>query len=148
MRLGESNMQNLKGMQNENIDKGRLQVDVVTSVNQTPIKNAKVELSYSGDPEQNIEEVNTNESGQTELLDLAAPPLEYSMEPSETQPFSQYTVRVTAEGYRPITVSGIEIFSDETALQKVRLQEENAAGNPIDTIVIPVNTLFGDEARQ
>ena len=144
MRLGESNMQNLKRMQNENIDKGRLQVDVVTSVNQTPIKNAKVELSYSGDPEQNIEEVNTNESGRTELLDLAAPPLEYSMEPSETQPFSQYTVRVTAEGYRPITVSGIEIFSDETALQKVRLQEENAPGNPIDTIVIPVNTLFGD----
>ena len=83
MRLGESNMQNLKGMQNENIDKGRLQVDVVTSVNQTPIKNAKVELSYSGDPEQNIEEVNTNASGQTEVLDLAAPPLEYSMEPSE-----------------------------------------------------------------
>ncbi|MCI5917745.1 MAG: hypothetical protein MRZ75_00225 [Roseburia sp.] len=56
-------MQNLKGMQNENIDKGRLQVDVVTSVNQTPIKNAKVELSYSGDPKQNIEEVNTNASG-------------------------------------------------------------------------------------
>ncbi|MDY5883313.1 MAG: peptidoglycan-binding protein [Roseburia sp.] len=137
-------MQNLKGMQNENIDKGRLQVDVVTSVNQTPIKNAKVELSYSGDPKQNIEEVNTNASGQTEVLDLAAPPLEYSMEPSETQPFSQYTVHVTAEGYRPITVSGIEIFSDETALQKVRLQEENAPGNPIDTIVIPVNTLFGD----
>lgn len=78
------------------------------------------------------------------MLDLAAPPLEYSMEPSETQPFSQYTVHVTAEGYRPITVSGIEIFSDETALQKVRLQEENAPGNPIDTIVIPVNTLFGD----
>lgn len=137
-------MQNLKGMQNGNIDEGRLQVDVVRSADMTPIKNAKVELSYSGDPEQNLEEVNTNASGQTEVLDLPAPPLEYSMEPSETQPFSQYTVHVTAEGYRPITVSGIEIFSDETALQKVRLQDENAPGNPIDTIVIPVNTLFGD----
>lgn len=137
-------MQNLKGMQNGNIDEGRLQIDVVRSADMTPIKNAKVELSYSGDPEQNLEEVNTNASGQTEVLDLPAPPLEYSMEPSETQPFSQYTVHVTAEGYRPITVSGIEIFSDETALQKVRLQDENAPGNPIDTIVIPVNTLFGD----
>ena len=68
----------------------------------------------------------------------------HSMEPSENQPFSQYTIQVFAPGYRPFTVTGIELFSGQLALQRVRLSREEAEGEKIDTIVIPVNTLFGN----
>lgn len=80
----------------------------------------------------------------SEQVTLAAPPLEYSMEPSENQPFSQYTIQVSAAGYRPFVVTGVEVFSNQLSLQEIRMDEEDAPGNPIDTIVIPVNTLFGD----
>ncbi len=79
-----------------------------------------------------------------EQITLAAPPLEYSMEPGESQPYAEYTIQVDAEGYRPINISGIEVFSDQLALQEVRLDRVEAPGNPIDNIVIPVHTLFGD----
>jgi peptidoglycan hydrolase-like protein with peptidoglycan-binding domain len=66
------------------------------------------------------------------------------MEPSETQPYAEYTVQVTAPGYRPVTVSGIEVFSNQLSLQEIRMEEEDAPSNPIDTIVIPAHTLYGD----
>ncbi len=137
-------MQNIRYLQNEAVDTGRLRVDVTTAREGVPVKDAKIEISYSGDPEGNLEEVNTDESGQSETLELSAPPLEYSMEPSERQPFSQYTITVTAEGFRPVTVTGIEVFSDQTSVQKINMEGENTPGNEIDTIVIPIHTLFGD----
>lgn len=80
----------------------------------------------------------------SEQITLPAPPLEFSMEPGEEQPFSQYSIQVDAEGFRPFTVSGIELFSKQLSLQEVRMDEVDAPGNPVDTIVIPVNTLWGD----
>ncbi len=75
---------------------------------------------------------------------LDAPPLEYSMEPSENQPFSQYTVKVTAPGYRPVSVSGVQIFSEQLALQQVQMSAEEESQSQVDNIVIPANTLYGD----
>ncbi len=137
-------MQNMRYLQSEVLDKGKLRVDVTTVRESTPIEDAKIEISYEGDPEQSLEEANTDESGQTETLELNTPPLEYSMEPSERQPFAQYSIRVTAEGFRPVTVTGIEVFSEQTSVQKIRMERENAQGNRNDTITIPIHTLFGD----
>ncbi len=137
-------MQNMRYLQSEVLDKGKLRVDVTTVRESTPIEDAKIEISYEGDPEQSLEEVNTDASGQTETLELNTPPLEYSMEPSERQPFAQYSIRVTAEGFRPVTVTGIEVFSEQTSVQKIRMERENAQGNRNDTITIPIHTLFGD----
>ncbi len=137
-------MQNMRYLQSEVLDKGKLRVDVTTVRESTPIEDAKIEISYEGDPEQSLEEVNTDASGQTETLELNTPPLEYSMEPSERQPFAQYSIRVTAEGFRPVTVTGIEVFSEQTSVQKIRMERENAQENRNDTITIPIHTLFGD----
>ena len=137
-------MQNIRFMQTEGIDKGDLKVEVVGSRDNQPIRDAQISISYSGEPDSVIEEVNTDENGMSESLSLNTPPLEYSMQPGENQPFSQYTIQVSAQGYRPFAISGIEVFSGQLSLQRVRLSEEEAPGNPIDTIVIPVNTLFGN----
>jgi len=130
-------------MQN-NVDQGTLKVQVIGSGTRIPGQNARITISYSGDPEGTLEEVSTDDSGMSEQITLAAPPLEYSMEPGESQPYAEYTIQVDAEGYRPINISGIEVFSDQLALQEVRLDRVEAPGNPIDNIVIPVHTLFGE----
>lgn len=137
-------MPSIRYTQNENIDEGTLRVQVVARGTNIPIQNARIEISNSGEPEQVLEEVNTNVSGMSDQIALNTPPLEYSMEPSENQPFSQYNIRVTAEGFRPFSVSGIQLFSEQLALQPIRMETEDAPGTPIDNVVIPPNTLFGD----
>lgn len=127
-----------------NVDQGELKIQVIARGTNAPIKNATISISYSGDPESMVEEVNTDASGMSEQITLAAPPLEYSMEPGENQPFSQFTIQVAAEGFRPVNVSGIEIFSNQLALQEVRMEPVNVPEDTTDTIVIPVNTLWGD----
>ena len=127
-----------------NIDAGELKIHVTARGSNRPIPDARVSISYSGDPDSVVEEVNTDASGMSEQITLRTPPLEYSMEPGENQPFSQYSIQVDAEGFRPFTVSGIELFSEQLSLQEVRMDKADTPGNPIDTIVIPVNTLWGD----
>lgn len=129
---------------NENIDKGRLRIHLINESSGQPIEGAKIAVSYTGNPSETIEEVSTDDSGNTEELTLDAPPLEYSMEPSEEQPYAEYTIHVQAAGYRDITISAIDIFSGEEAEQDVRMETEDAVGDPIDTIVIPAHTLYAE----
>jgi 5-hydroxyisourate hydrolase-like protein (transthyretin family) len=127
-----------------NIDKGTLRIHLVSESTGLPIEGAKIAVSYTGNPSEIIEEVNTDDSGNTEELTLNAPPLEYSMEPNEQQPYAEYTIQVQAAGFRDITVSAIDILPGEEATQEVMLEAEDSPGNRIDTIVIPAHTLYGD----
>ena len=135
---------NLRYLQDNAVDKGRLQISVTNQTGFTPIEGARIRISYTGEPGNILEEVQTDTSGQTATLAVNAPPLEYSMEPSENQPYSQYTVQVEAEGYRPIDISGVAVLPEETALQKVALEPLGQGENVVDNIVIPANTLFGN----
>ncbi len=62
-------------MQQDTPDQGRLQVTVQDGANNRPVENARVRISYTGLPDNVIEEVRTDSSGKTPMLDLAAPPL-------------------------------------------------------------------------
>ena len=121
-----------------------LKVSVFTADGTRPAENALVKISYTGESGQTIEEVWTDSSGQTPVLDVKTPPLEYSMEPSEQQPYAEYTIQVTARGYHPVNVSGINVFADETAIQEVELEPTGEIEEEQENIVIPANTLFGD----
>lgn len=136
-------IKNITAMQQDTPDQGKLRLSVVSNTGYAPIQDAVIDISYTGDPESTVEEVTTDQNGQTETLELPAPPLEYSMAPSENQPYSEYTFRVSAPGYETLTVSGAEILPDATALQEIRLRPL-APGETIDNIVIPAHTLFGD----
>ena len=129
-------------MQQDTPDRGRLQIRVLSNQRATPVADATIDISYSGDPESTVEEIKTDSTGQTAAIELATPPLEYSLAPSETQPYSEYTLRITAEGFETITISGTEILADQTALQEVRLRPL-VDNEGIDVIVIPAHTLYG-----
>ena len=126
--------------QQEQGDRGRLQVTVVTEDGARPVENALVKISYTGVPDSVQEEVRTDSSGQTPVLELQAPPLEYSMEPSEEQPYAEYTVQIQAEGYEPEEIAGTEVLPDTLALQPVRLRGRDAGD--FERIVIGPHTLF------
>jgi 5-hydroxyisourate hydrolase-like protein (transthyretin family) len=128
----------------DNIDKGTLRIHLANESTGVPVKGAKIDVSYTGNPSQVLEEVSTDDSGNTETLTLDAPPLEYSMAPNEQQPYSEYTIHVQAPGYRDITISAIDILPGEEATQEVKLEASDAPGDLIDTIVIPAHTLYGD----
>lgn len=129
-------------MQNELIDKGRLQINVVNNFN-IPINNATINISYSGEPDRTIESLTTNNSGSSPVVDLNAPPIELSLDETNIiQPYSEYSIYVSAPGYEPVDVSGIEILSDTTSVQSVNLTPLQE-GAPSD-IVIPAHTLYGE----
>ena len=131
-------------MQVNTQDKGELQVNIVDSEN-APIKDARVIIRKprilpeqpinSGDM---IEELNTDISGQTQVVDLDAPPLEYSLnENNEEMPYANYDVEIDAPGYEVENVENVEILPRSLAIQNVKLrktQEEN--------INIPPQTLY------
>ena len=106
----------------ERTDQGRLRLSVLAADRSQPIDNASVTISYSGDPDSIIEEANTDSSGQIPELTLPAPPLEYSMAPSEYQPYAEYTFRISKEGYEDLEISGAEILPDVTATQQAFLR--------------------------
>ena len=137
-------MKNLHILQQESVDEGKLQVRIRQKNLGTPVSGASVRISFSGDPDGNIEEAGTDESGNSQMVTVKTPPLEYSMEPNEAQPYSEVTVTVSAQGYREITVSGVEVLPNETSIQEIELETLDAPGNPIDNIVIPAHTLYGD----
>lgn len=56
------------------------------------------------------------------------------MQPSEVQPYAEYTIQVTAKGYRPINISGIEVFSGQLSLQEIRMDAEEATESMTDNI--------------
>ena len=86
-------------------DLGQLQVHLTSAANGYPIAGASVRVSYTGVPDSTFLELSTDASGQTETIELAAPPLEYSLTPdTEEQPYSEYTLQIEAPGYEPVTI--------------------------------------------
>lgn len=124
------------------IDKGKMRINVYDKQQGTPLADARISLAYTGNPERIINEITTDSEGAVNLDDLLTPPVEYSMEPGENQPFSEYTIEVNADGYEEINISGIDVFSGETSIQNVYLNEDNRE-IPENNIVISVNTLYG-----
>ena len=133
----------LRMMQDNSTDRGKLQVRVHTAMQNRPIAGARIAISYTGDPGNTLEELVTDENGQTQQVELATPPLEYSMEPSEYQPYAEYTLRITREGYAPVDITGTEVMSGTLALQSVSMEPETPE-EAFDRIVIPAHTLFGE----
>ncbi|MEY8355983.1 peptidoglycan-binding protein [Lachnospiraceae bacterium 54-53] len=123
---------------------GSLQVDVVSSENNFPIRDAEITISYKGDPESTLEQLITNISGQTEDISLPAPPVDLSLAPGLIQPYSEYTLMVRAQGFEPVAISGTEILADTLAIQPVRMTPVRDAVSPDVPVVIPDHTLYGE----
>lgn len=125
--------------------KGYLQMDVVSDADNFPVADAEISISRTEEPDQILEQIITNSSGQTENVALDAPPVELSLTPTnDVRPYAEYTVRITAPGFEPVVISGTEILADATAIQGVRMIPlADSEGQREEDIVIPDHTLYG-----
>ncbi|MGC4019701.1 MAG: peptidoglycan-binding protein [Muricomes sp.] len=130
----------LRAMQANAVDKGRLKINVTAENTSFPIQDATITISYTGVPGSALEQVNTDSSGQTESLELDAPPLEYSLDPQvENQPYSEYTLNISAPGFETQSISGAQILADVTAIQNVSMRPTDQNE---EIFVIPGHTLY------
>ena len=137
------NTTSLKSMQTDHPDEGNLQLYVLSSIRSQPVEDASVQISYTGDPDSIIEEVKTDANGMIPEIQLPAPPLEYSMAPSEYQPYAEYTFRISKEGFEDLDISGAEILPNATAIQRAVLSPQSGP-RTFEDIVIPAHTLYGE----
>lgn len=122
---------------------GRIQIRCVTP-NMAPIEGTTVSISSPAQPTSAIAELTTDVSGLTPEIEVPAPPVDYSLEPSEVQPYAEYNIRIAQPEYTPVSIANMQVLADVTALQNATMRqatEPDAAGS---LYVIPPHTLFGD----
>lgn len=138
-------MDDINAMQDQETGKGRLQINVISAADSRPVADARIAVSYTGVPEQTLEQVITDRSGQSEVLTLDAPPEAWSLDPdNERQPYSEYTLNISAPGYEPVSIAGAEILADVKAVQNVRMRPDDGGREAEEVFVIPAHTLYGD----
>ena len=121
---------------------GQLQINLTAELTYTPIENARVQITYPGQPDRILDEVTTDASGRTPLIELPTPPKDYSLDPEASQPYSDYSLTVTASGYEKMVINGTQMLSGETAIQPIQLLPQTII--PENDIVIPAHTLYAE----
>lgn len=128
-------------------EKGGLKLQCFVGDTYIPIEGIKATLvsSHGSGGESKEVELTTNSSGESQVIELSAPLLEYSQNPTGNIPYSLYDLRIERQGFQSLVVNGIQIFPDEIAIQQCNLVEESRrVGNRADVINIQPNTLNGN----
>lgn len=134
------------GPRTDNTDRGSLQIDVTSSIGLIPVDDARVDI-YEELPDGSrrmTESLNTDISGQTITVELPAPPIEYSLEPSEIRPYANYTIEITAPGYEKVVIEGTQILPEVESIQPVKMIPQEIETELEEDIIIPSHTLYGD----
>ena len=127
------------------MDNGSLNVYVVDDNTGIPLTDATVRIATDDAENTTLVESPTDSLGRLSEVELPAPPLEYSMDPGDNKPYSEYTIFVSAPGYEEVEVNGAEIFSGETAIQQISLLPVSPSEpSGAELFVIPDHTLWGD----
>ncbi|SFR93800.1 SpoIID/LytB domain-containing protein [Anaeromicropila populeti] len=126
--------------------KGMLRVDCTSALGNRPVEGAVVRIAYSDEPNVILEEVTTDSIGRTVEIELSAPDIEYSLQPSEVRPYTTYNVSVQAVGFEEFSVKNVEILPDQLAIQNANLipfldEEQQPTA---EMFVIGPHTLYGE----
>jgi len=127
---------------------GTLRVQARTEIGFEPVPGALVTVRASGS-EQILEQLRTDESGNTQLIELEAPDIEYSLEPQqEVRPYSTYDVTIESSETETVRIAGVQILAGQEAIQEILTlpRAEGFVSLPGNRSLteIPPNTLWGD----
>ena len=99
---------------------GTLKVFVTTAHQSLPIQGATVEISdITPDGERELLYVlTTNESGETQPINLPAPVASLSQLPGEIgKSYALYNIRIDKDGYYPVIARNVAVFPGITSIQ-------------------------------
>lgn len=123
---------------------GRLVVSVFVDNVAQPLKGASVNISGLNT---NMDLI-TDESGRTNVVELAAPDIEYTLEPqTAVQPFSTYTITVNKEGLGTSTVIGAQVYAGIESFQNVFFSSEEGNYGKGVTVVTPPTLWSNNQPR-
>lgn len=124
---------------------GELRFHITAAAGNHPISGATILVTGMNEPENVLERLTTDASGNTPVIYLPTPPLALSLEPSAIMPYAEYTFRISAPGYEPVVISGAELLPNVTAIQEVSM-DPAATREPgtAESFVIGPHTLYGD----
>lgn len=113
---------------------GRLSISVFIDNVAQPIEGANVNISGKNT---NINLI-TDESGRTDLIELEAPDMDYTLEPQNTvQPFSTYDILVTKEGLGNSLILGAQVYANIDSFQNVFFDTTPGGGSKNVTVISP-----------
>ena len=121
---------------------GSLQIQVTDTSIGMPIPNAKVIIKDESN--NTIEELITDNSGQTPIINLPAPNINFSLEENNnsTRPYSVYNLQASSPDYNLKNIIGVQILPRDLAIQEINLERKDKP-NQEDNIIIKPNTLWG-----
>ncbi len=143
MRFNAKNQIKVYPTQMDTQSLGRLLVRC-NAPGELPIENATISISLPSNPGVVVEQFSTDNSGLSQEIILNAPPIDYSLSPSEVQPYSEYNVEITAPGFETAMFSGVQILAAVTAEQNAVLVPQPEQPVEGELFVIAPHTLFGD----
>ncbi len=120
---------------------GQLRI-MCRTLGEAPIENATVAITLPSAPETVVEQLTTDASGLTPIIELPAPPFDLSQEPSAEQPYSEYNLLVSAPNFNGAVFSGIEILPTVTANQNIFLNPQTTPTTQVQSFVIEPHTLY------
>ncbi|WMJ86631.1 peptidoglycan-binding domain-containing protein [Anaerocolumna sp. MB42-C2] len=123
---------------------GILQVQVVCELGSRPVENAEIQIFHKYNPNTVIDILSTDSSGKTIEIELPAPPIEYSMEPTNYQPYSEYMLVISAPGLQTVEIDSAQILPYVKTIQPVRMPLKDANTDISKLITIGPNFLFGN----
>ena len=133
---------------------GFLTISVINASTNRPIPNATINIYGMNDQQENtgivLQNLITDESGQVRNLTLSAPNIEYSLEPSNVKPYSEYIIEAIADGFETVLINGTQSLPVVEALQNIPMGSSSTRKKKSKTrqndIVydIPDHTLWGD----
>jgi hypothetical protein len=101
---------------------GTLLVRISTAGFAIPVSDADIRIHGAEEGNQSVYFLPTSDrSGLSESISLPAPPAAVSLSPSPVKGFADYDVEVFKEGFYPVILRAVPIFSGVTAVQNVRL---------------------------
>ena len=123
---------------------GSLQIQVNDTNIGKPIANAQIKIKDENN--NTVEELITDNSGQTPIINLSTPPIEYSLDEEQNiRPYAIYNLETTTNDFRKVFVNGTQVIPNSLALQEINTELINTENSdlPIEINISP-NKLFGD----
>lgn len=106
---------------------GFLRFEIRTANGDLPVASANIRVD--NDKGVTINELTSDESGQTKQIELEAPDQGGTFDPKyEGEPYAKYNITVTARGFRPVEVFGVQVFDTQSSYLPVIMHPMTQTG--------------------
>ena len=121
---------------------GKLIINVFGQNQGDPLQDTSIKIVNSQTKETNDQLV-TNSSGKSDIIQLESPNVEYSLEPGAPKPYGEVDILVKKSNFSSVSIEGVQIFSDTLAIQDIYLDYEKKTSENL-LYTIPEHNLYAN----